>query len=73
MIQIQANETVKLSPQENCSTSHSCLGHTQEHTHGPGCGHEATTHDDHMDYLVDGHLHHPHGGHCDHHGLVALH
>jgi hypothetical protein len=27
-------------------------------------------HGDHVDYLVDGHLHHPHGGHCDHHGAV---
>jgi hypothetical protein len=29
-------------------------------------------HGDHVDYLVDGHLHHPHGDHCDHHGSVAL-
>jgi hypothetical protein len=25
-------------------------------------------HGDHVDYLVAGHLHHPHGGHCDDHG-----
>jgi hypothetical protein len=25
-----------------------------------------------VDFLVDGHLHHPHGGHCDHHGSVQL-
>jgi hypothetical protein len=25
-----------------------------------------------VDFLVDGHLHHPHGGHCDHHGDVQL-
>jgi hypothetical protein len=25
-----------------------------------------------VDYLVDGHLHHPHDGHCDDHGPVAL-
>jgi hypothetical protein len=25
-------------------------------------------HGDHTDYLVDGHLHHPHGDHCDDHG-----
>lgn len=36
--------------------------------HGPGCGHEAVPHGDHVDYLVDGHLHHPHGDHCDDHG-----
>jgi hypothetical protein len=27
-------------------------------------------HGDHTDYLVDGHLHHPHDGHCDDHGPV---
>jgi hypothetical protein len=28
-------------------------------------------HGDHVDYVVGGHLHHPHGDHCDHHGEVA--
>jgi hypothetical protein len=29
-------------------------------------------HGDHLDYWVDGHLHHPCSGHCDDHGpLVA--
>jgi hypothetical protein len=27
-------------------------------------------HADHLDYLVAGHLHHAHGGHCDHHGTL---
>jgi hypothetical protein len=27
-------------------------------------------HGDHVDYLVGGHLHHPHGNHCDDHGPV---
>ena len=27
---------------------------------------------DHVDYLVNGHLHHPHGDHCDDHGPVQL-
>ncbi len=45
-------------------------GHT--HEHGPGCGHEAVPHGDHLDYLVDGQLHHPHGDHCDHHGGVEV-
>lgn len=31
-------------------------GHS--HTHGPTCGHEAVIHEDHVDYLHDGHLHH---------------
>lgn len=25
------------------------------HTHGPGCGHRAIIHGDHVDYLHDGH------------------
>jgi UDP-2,3-diacylglucosamine pyrophosphatase LpxH len=29
-------------------------------------------HGDHVDYLVDGHLHHPHGDHCDDHGPVTV-
>lgn len=32
------------------------------HTHGPGCGHPAIQHGDHVDYAHDGHLHHP----CEH-------
>jgi hypothetical protein len=42
------------------------------HEHGPGCGHEAVPHGDHVDYLVDGRLHFPHGGHCDDHGAVEI-
>jgi zinc transport system permease protein len=40
----------------------------EAHVHGPSCGHESIRHGDHVDYLVDGHLHHPHEGHCDDHG-----
>ncbi|MEO0437049.1 MAG: hypothetical protein AAF098_09090 [Pseudomonadota bacterium] len=29
-----------------------------EHEHGPGCGHTAVRHEDHVDYIHDGHLHH---------------
>ncbi len=47
--------------------AHALLEH-QAHEHGPDCGHESVTHGDHFDYLVDGHLHHPHDGHCDDHG-----
>lgn len=42
------------------------------HTHGSDCGHEAVPHGDHVDYLVDGRLHHPHGEHCDDHGPVDV-
>jgi hypothetical protein len=43
-------------------------GHDPLHMHGPNCGHAAVPHDDHVDYVVGGHLHHPHGDHCDDHG-----
>jgi hypothetical protein len=54
----------------DCTPAHDCGAHDKTHRHGPGCGHEAVPHGDHVDYLVDGHLHHPHGDHCDDHGKV---
>src|SRR5215471_8890349 len=55
-----------------CTPQHKCNTHDGSHTHGPSCGHEATPHGDHVDYLVGGHLHHAHGGHCDDHGPLNL-
>lgn len=46
--------------------------HKVGHVHGPGCGHEPVPHGDHVDYLVNGRLHHPHGDHCDDHGPVEV-
>lgn len=37
------------------------------HEHGPGCGHVAVPHGDHVDYLHSGHRHAPHEGHYDDH------
>lgn len=37
------------------------------HRHGPTCGHEVVTHEDHVDYLHDGHRHAVHGAHYDEH------
>lgn len=37
------------------------------HEHGPGCGHEAVPHDDHVDYLHGEHRHAAHGAHYDEH------
>jgi hypothetical protein len=54
----------------SCTPDHSCGGHEKTHKHGPACGHEAVPHGDHTDYLVNGHLHHAHGSHCDDHGAV---
>jgi hypothetical protein len=56
----------------DCTNGHLCSGHEAGHKHGPGCGHEAVPHGDHVDYLVDGHLHFMDGDHCDHHGAVVL-
>lgn len=43
-----------------------------ECNHGADCGHEIIPHGDHIDYLVDGRLHHVHGDHCDDHGPLEL-
>jgi hypothetical protein len=52
---------------EQCTQETRC-----SHIHGPSCGHETVPHGDHIDYLVNGRLHHPHGDHCDDHGPVQL-
>jgi hypothetical protein len=56
-----------------CTPQHaSCSAHEKSHAHGPDCGHPAVPHAGHRDYLVDGHLHHPHGDHCDDHGAMKV-
>jgi len=57
-----------MTDEQKCTGGHECEHHDEDHEHGPGCGHEAVQHGDHVDYVVAGHLHHPHDGHCDHHG-----
>jgi hypothetical protein len=52
----------------HCTPEMRCSGHE----HGPNCGHEPIPHGDHIDYVVNGRLHHPHGDHCDDHGPVQL-
>ncbi|WP_141013574.1 metal ABC transporter permease [Nocardioides sambongensis] len=37
------------------------------HEHGPRCGHLAVPHEDHVDYVHDGHRHAAHGAHYDEH------
>ena len=54
---------------DRCTPAHRCA---PGHRHGPGCGHEPVPHGDHVDYRVDGHLHHPHGDHCDDHGVLEV-
>jgi hypothetical protein len=53
----------------DCTPDHAAE-HDKKHAHGPDCGHEAVPHGTHTDYLVDGHLHHPHDEHCDDHGKL---
>src|SRR5271166_6002614 len=64
------SDIIEVSDQnpDRCNHDASCGAHR----HGPGCGHEAVPHGDHVDYLVGGRLHHPHGNHCDDHGPLPL-
>ena len=55
-----------------CTPNHGSCSHEKDHVHGAACGHDAIAHGDHTDYVVDGHLHHAHGGHCDDHGPVKI-
>jgi hypothetical protein len=41
------------------------------HKHGKGCGHTSVTHDDHTDYIHEGHLHSAHGDHYDEHRIAV--
>jgi hypothetical protein len=56
---------------ETCTQGHACTDHDSTHRHGKNCGHESIPHGGHVDYLVEGHLHHAHDGHCDDHGPLA--
>ena len=53
---------------DGCHPVDTCHGHV----HSEGCGHEAVPHGDHVDYIVNGRLHHQHGDHCDDHGPVEI-
>jgi len=49
------------------TTEHHVIHQGQpDHNHGPDCGHASFNHaGQHIDYLVDGHVHHAHEGHWD--------
>jgi zinc transport system permease protein len=49
------------------TVDHDLVGEPHGHAHGPGCGHPAVEHGDHVDYIHDGHRHAVHGGHYDEH------
>jgi len=46
---------------------HTVVPEDHEHEHGEACGHPAVPHEDHVDYVHDGHRHAPHGSHYDEH------
>ncbi len=46
---------------------HSMAERHHHHEHGADCGHTAVAHDDHVDYLHEGHRHAQHAGHYDEH------
>jgi hypothetical protein len=64
------NVSVSAANPATCTNGHRCAAHEASHRHGPGCGHDEVAHGDHVDYLVEGHLHHQHNGHCDNHGTL---
>ena len=43
-----------------------------KHNHDTKCGHPLVRHDGHLDYIVEGRLHHQHDGHCDDHGPICI-
>ncbi len=55
-----------------CTPEHFCNEHSADHVHGDNCGHAMVPHGDHVGYLVDGHLHRAHNGHCDYHGRLTV-
>jgi hypothetical protein len=61
-LEVSATNPAACAPAPSCGCRHS----------GPGCRHEAVPHGDHLDYLVGGRLHFPHGDHCDDHGEVEV-
>ncbi len=68
----ECNIEVSSENPNSCTPTHNCSSHDSNHVHGDNCGHEKVPHGDHFDFLVNGHLHHPHGNHCDDHGKITV-
>jgi hypothetical protein len=66
--------SIDISPKNPnvCTPDFKCLPSDTEHEHSANCGHMLVPHGDHLDYVVDGRLHHAHGDHCDDHGKLTL-
>ena len=59
---ITLKRNVSNEAQERRNKMSDCKPHEQhDHVHGPGCGHVGIEHEEHVDYVHDGHLHHPMG------------
>jgi zinc transport system permease protein len=56
-----------LSLGHSLGADHTVVPEQHGHEHGDDCGHPAVAHDDHLDYVHDGHRHAPHGSHYDEH------
>lgn len=76
---ISKKDKIKKSIEKDCYSLNirrekmTCKTHEHhDHVHGANCGHEAVPHGDHVDYIVNGRLHHQHGDHCDDHGPVEI-
>ena len=59
-----------MSKKDQPCAQHRCSGHDHSHHHGLDCGHARVLHGDHYDYVVEGHRHYVHEGHCDDHGML---
>lgn len=69
--QIHESETQKELKEKNSNSACFCKETKKyHHIHSLTCGHPYIIHEDHVDYIVDGYLHFPHGGHCDNHGKI---
>ena len=49
-----------------------CVCSLTQHVHSEGCEHPMIIHNGHIDYIVEGQLHHVHDGHCDNHGSIFI-
>lgn len=66
---ISHTDTTARTPQGFCLCS---ITKELKHRHNNSCGHPLITHNGHLDFIVDGRLHHQHGDHCDDHGPIEI-
>lgn len=68
---VRSHQVVFVGRCAECAAESGADEHTRHlahpHQHGPGCGHVAVKHEDHVDYVHGGHRHAAHGDHWDEH------